>query len=52
MAKKMQEEFTCTIEFSEGAQDRITDAFVEMYYSIKAGIYKGPLLNKKKDETA
>lgn len=53
MAKRKQEnEIVCTFEFTEGAQERITDAFVDMYYKIKDGIYKGPLLERKKDETA
>lgn len=52
MAKRNEEEFTCTVEFTEGAQERITDAFVEMYYKIKDGIYKGPLPKSKKDKTA
>ena len=46
------EEITCTTEFTEGAIDRITQAFVDTYYAIKDGIYKGPLLEQKEDETA
>lgn len=52
VAKKEKKEITCTFEFTEGAQDRITDAFVDAYYKIKDGIYKGPLLEKKNEETA
>lgn len=52
MAKrKQQDEIICTFEFTEGAQDRITQAFVDTYYAIKAGIYKGPLLERERDET-
>lgn len=51
MAKRKKEEFTCTVEFTEGAQERITDAFVEMYYKIKDGIYEGPLLDQKNEES-
>lgn len=39
----MADEITCTVEFTEGAIDRITDAFVDLYYGIKDGIYDGPL---------
>ena len=47
-------EVTCTVEFSEGAQQRITDAFVDLYYGILNGIYEGPLPPKKdeNDKTA
>lgn len=43
--KREEREITCTVEFTEGAIDRITDAFVELYYGIKDGRYKGPLLD-------
>ncbi|MCM1387835.1 MAG: hypothetical protein NC231_10935 [Bacillus sp. (in: Bacteria)] len=52
MAKGNQREITCTVEFTEGAIQRITDAFVDLYYQIKDGIYDGPLLPVTKDETA
>lgn len=53
MAKKKEQEIRCTVEFTEGAIDRITDAFVDLYYLIKQGIYKGPLLPDSEDkETA
>lgn len=43
----------CTVEFTEGAQQRITDAFVDLYYQIKRGTCKGPLLpERNKEETA
>ena len=52
MAKRKEQEITCEIEFTEGAIDRITEAFVDLYYSIKNGIYKGPLPESNKDEPA
>ncbi len=52
MAKDNEKEITCEVEFTEGAIDRITDAFVELYYGIKEGIYEGPLLENSKDKTA
>lgn len=54
MASRKQEPVTCTVEFSEGAMERITDAFVDLYYGILDGVYKGPLPPKKdkEDETA
>lgn len=51
MAKNKQE-ITCTVEFTEGAIDRITQAFVDTYYAIKDGIYEGPPLLESEDETA
>lgn len=50
--KKKREPIECTVEFTEGATERITDAFVDLYYQIKNGIYKGPLLSDKKEDTA
>lgn len=52
MAKRNKKEITCTVEFTEGAIERITDAFVDLYYQIKQGTYEGPLLPDTKDETA
>ncbi|MEY8524545.1 hypothetical protein AALA90_16175 [Lachnospiraceae bacterium 38-10] len=49
---KKQKEIECTVEFTEGAIDRITDAFVDLYYQIEDGIYKGPQLPKQTEETA
>lgn len=49
---KNQNAIECTVEFTEGATERITDAFVDLYYQIKEGIYKGPLLPKQTEETA
>lgn len=52
MAKRKDHEITCIVEFTEGAVDRITDAFVDLYYGIKDGIYKGTLLEKEDQEPA
>ena len=52
MAKKKEKKITCTMEFTEGALQRITDAFVDLHYAIKAGIHEGPRLDEQKDETA
>lgn len=54
MARGKEQEITCEVEFTEGAIDRITDAFVDLYYGIKNGIYDGPLLpeNTGQDKTA
>lgn len=49
---KNQNAIKCTVEFTDGAIDRITDAFVELYYQIEDGIYEGPLLPKQTEETA
>lgn len=50
--KKNKKEITCEVEFTEGAIERITDAFVDLYYQIKEGIHEGPLLTERKDKTA
>lgn len=55
MKRGDKKEVTCTFEFTEGAIQRITDAFVDLYYGIIDGIYEGPLPNKEKsneDKTA
>lgn len=52
MAPKIEEEITCTIELTEGAEKRLTNAFVDLYYKIRDGIHKGPLLEEQKKETA
>lgn len=52
MANRNQNAIECTVEFTEGATERITDAFVDLYYQIEQGIYKGPLLPKQTEETA
>lgn len=54
MAKK---EITCTVEMTEGAEQRITDAFVDLYYGLLDGTYKGALppaedIRKEEDRTA
>ncbi len=45
-----KEELTCTVEFTEGAIDRITEAFVDLYYGIKNGLYEGPLLDGEREK--
>ena len=48
MAKE-REEIECTVEYTEGATQRITDAFVDLFYQIEQGIYSGPRLSKQED---
>lgn len=43
MAKR-EKEITCVVEFTEGAEQRITDGMVDLYYGIKDGRYEGPPL--------
>lgn len=50
MAKRKDQKITCTVEFTEGAVERITDAFVDLYYGIEDGRYKGPRLKRKKNK--
>ena len=51
--KKEKSSIECTVEFTEGAVQRITDAFVDLYYQIKQGTCEGPLLPEQgKEETA
>lgn len=52
MAKRKPEEITCTVEFTEGAAARFTEAFVDLYYDILNGIHSGPLLEDTKEENA
>ncbi len=52
MAGREKKEIKCTVEFTDGAIQRITDAFVDLHYKIKQGIYKGPLLQEEKEDTA
>ena len=40
MAKSKKEEYTCTVEFTEGSEQRITEAFVELYFNRQRGITK------------
>ncbi len=49
MAVRKQEPIKCTVEFTEGAIDRITAAFVDLYYGILDGIYEGPLPQDNKE---
>lgn len=48
--KKESEMIPCTVEFTEGAMDRIAEGWAALVYGIKDGIYEGPL--PAKDETA
>lgn len=48
MADK-NEKVTCTVEFTEGALERITEALMDIYYSIEAGLSRDP---RQKDKTA
>lgn len=50
MAKRKDKQITCTVELTEGAVDRITSAFVDLYYSIKNGIHSGPLLDDEEQK--
>lgn len=57
MAGRQQKEIKCEVIFTEGAIDRITQAFVDLYYGIQDGLYEynGPPLEgrkNEKDETA
>lgn len=35
---KAEDEFTCTVEFTEGSEQRITEALVDLYYNRQRGI--------------
>lgn len=53
MEKRQEQNIECIVEFTEGAIDRITDAFVDLHYQIKQGIYRGPQLPEtEQGETA
>ena len=41
-----KQEYTCTVEFTEGLQERVTDAFVSLYYQRVA---QGKELKPEKD---
>lgn len=41
MAKK-ESTYTCTAEFTEGCEKRLTEALVDIYYNRKRGIGKEP----------
>lgn len=47
MAEKKK--VTCTVEFTDGAIDRITQILVDYYYAIRDGVYTDI---RKKDKTA
>lgn len=40
MAKRAKKEYTCTVTYTEGYEQRITEAFVELYYNRLRGITK------------
>ena len=46
---KNNNEISCNVELTEGAIDRITDAFVDIYYGIRNGTSKGPLPDNEKE---
>ncbi len=50
MARRKQLEIKCEVTFSEGAIDRITQAFVDLYYGIQDGLYEynGPPLDGRR----
>lgn len=50
MAKK--KEYKCTVEFTEGWQERITQAFVDLYYQRLEGIHGGKREEKKEKASA
>lgn len=50
MVAKKKSEIVCTVEMTEGAEQRITEALVDLYYDIKNGKYSGPLLLKTQKE--
>lgn len=37
---KANDDFTCTVEFTEGSERRITEAFVDLYYDRQRGLTK------------
>ena len=37
---KANDDFTCTVEFTEGSEQRITEAFVDLYYNRQRGLTK------------
>ena len=52
MARK-EKEIKCTVEFTPGAIDRITQSVLDnIYYPIRDGLYKDPRQEQNKDETA
>ncbi|MBO5033483.1 MAG: hypothetical protein J6D08_16655 [Lachnospiraceae bacterium] len=37
---KANDDFTCTVEFTEGSEQRITEALVDLYYNRQRGLTK------------
>ncbi len=52
LAERKKREVNCEVIFTEGAVDRITQAFVDLYYGIQDGLYQynGPSLHGKKKQ--
>lgn len=50
MAKAKKEDYTCTVHFTEGSDQRITEAFVDLYYRRLRGLTKQD--KETDDETA
>ena len=51
MAKSAKKEYKCTVTYTEGYEQRITEAWVELYYNRLRGITK-PDVEKEKDEVS
>ncbi len=51
MAKRAKKEYTCTVTYTEGYEQRITEAWVELYYNRLRGITK-PDVEKEEDEVS
>ncbi len=47
MSKKPEMNIKCSIEYTQGAEERIMAAFVELYYQIENGQVEGPLPRKE-----
>lgn len=47
MGKRKEQKINCTAEFTEGATERITQAFVDVYLMIRAGKLQCKLLEEK-----
>ena len=47
MGKRKEQKINCTVEFTEGATERITQAFVDVYLMIRARKLQCKLLEEK-----
>lgn len=45
-------EINVTVELTEGAEDRITEALFDLFCAIKSGRHKGPLLENEQGKEA